>query len=83
MNPSQPRHLVVHAHRVPESFNSALRDVIVDTLRGKVGEIGSIDLYSEGFPRSEQNLKHLPLPGSLPQIPSCLTISRHFRRPPT
>lgn len=43
------RLLVIHAHPVPESFNSALCKVAVDTARAQGHEVRLIDLYAEGF----------------------------------
>jgi NAD(P)H dehydrogenase (quinone) len=41
--------LVVHAHPLPSSFNTALRDVVVESLSLGKREVISIDLYEEGF----------------------------------
>jgi len=43
------RTLIVYCHPVPESFCAALRDVTVETLRAKGGEVRLIDLHAEGF----------------------------------
>lgn len=43
------RLLVIHAHPLPESFNSALCKVAVDTARAQGHEVRLIDLYAEGF----------------------------------
>mgnify|MGYP001031533390 CR=1 FL=1 len=43
------RALVVHAHPVPESFNSAVNRLVCATLETKGHEVRSIDLYREGF----------------------------------
>jgi NAD(P)H dehydrogenase (quinone) len=41
--------LVVHAHPVPQSFNTLLRDTTVRSLTESGHEVRSIDLYAEGF----------------------------------
>jgi putative NADPH-quinone reductase len=43
------RLLFVHAHPVPESLNTALRDVAVETARAQGHEVRVIDLCAEGF----------------------------------
>lgn len=43
------RLLVIHAHPVPESFNSALCRVVVETARERGHEVRLIDLHAEGF----------------------------------
>lgn len=43
------RLLVIHAHPVPESFNSALCRTVVDTARDAGHEVRLLDLYAEGF----------------------------------
>ncbi|WP_430464920.1 NAD(P)H-dependent oxidoreductase [Tabrizicola sp.] len=43
------RLLVIHAHPVPESFNSALCRAAVETARAAGHEVRLIDLYAEGF----------------------------------
>lgn len=43
------RLLFIHAHPVPESFNSALCKAAVETARAKGHEVRLIDLYAEGF----------------------------------
>jgi len=43
------RALVIYAHPRPESFTAAVRDLIVETLRGHGAEIRIRDLYAEGF----------------------------------
>ena len=43
------RVLVVYCHPVPESFCAALRDAVLDTLRGRGDEVRLVDLYAEGF----------------------------------
>ncbi|MFM7655915.1 MAG: NAD(P)H-dependent oxidoreductase [Paracoccaceae bacterium] len=43
------RLLFIHAHPVPESFNTALCKVAVETARAKGHEVRLIDLYAEGF----------------------------------
>lgn len=41
--------LIVYAHPEPRSFNGAMRDVAVDTLRGGGHEVIVSDLYAMGF----------------------------------
>jgi putative NADPH-quinone reductase len=43
------RVLVVHAHPVPGSFNSALNCLVTTTLEAAGHEVRSLDLYAEGF----------------------------------
>ncbi len=43
------RLLFIHSHPVPESFNTALCKVAVETARAKGHEVRLIDLYAEGF----------------------------------
>ena len=43
------RLLFIHAHPVPESFNTALCKAAVETARAKGHEVRLIDLYAEGF----------------------------------
>lgn len=43
------RLLFIHAHPVPESFNTALCMAAVDTARARGHEVRLIDLYAEGF----------------------------------
>ncbi|MET0375376.1 MAG: NAD(P)H-dependent oxidoreductase, partial [Rhizorhabdus sp.] len=43
------RALVVHAHSEPDSFVSAMRDVIVKTLRARDARIDQSDLHAMGF----------------------------------
>ncbi|MFN3994490.1 MAG: NAD(P)H-dependent oxidoreductase [Tabrizicola flagellatus] len=43
------RLLVIHAHPVPESFNSALCRIVVETAREAGHEVRLLDLYAEGF----------------------------------
>lgn len=69
MSPTNQRRLLVHAHPVPESFNSALRDVIVDTSRDRVGDIETIDLYAEGFLPERTQLETSAVPGTAPEDP--------------
>jgi putative NADPH-quinone reductase len=44
------RVMVVYAHPVSESFNAAIRDAVVATLRGRGHEVDLCDLYAENFP---------------------------------
>ena len=41
--------LLVYCHPDPESFGSAIRDTVVDTLTSAGHELRQIDLYAEGF----------------------------------
>ena len=41
--------LVVHAHPVSESFNTALRNSVVEGLLAAGNQVRSVDLYAEGF----------------------------------
>lgn len=43
------RLLIVHAHPVPGSFNTALFRAAVETARAKGHDVRAIDLYAEGF----------------------------------
>ena len=43
------RLLFIHAHPVPESFNTALCKAAVETARAKGHEVRLIDLYADGF----------------------------------
>jgi putative NADPH-quinone reductase len=43
------RLLVIHAHPVPESFNSALARAVVETATQRGHEVRLIDLHAEGF----------------------------------
>ncbi|MGH2340462.1 NAD(P)H-dependent oxidoreductase [Segnochrobactraceae bacterium EtOH-i3] len=43
------RALVVFAHPCPESFNAALRDQVVASLKGRGAEVRLLDLYADGF----------------------------------
>jgi NAD(P)H dehydrogenase (quinone) len=43
------RLLVIHAHPMPESFNSALCRTVVETAEAKGHEVRLLDLYAEGF----------------------------------
>lgn len=43
------RVLVVYCHPVPESFSAAIRDVAVETLKGRGAEIRLVDLHAEKF----------------------------------
>lgn len=43
------RALVLFAHPMPESFNAAVHQVVVSTLRGRGWEVDDCDLNAEGF----------------------------------
>ena len=43
------RVLLVHAHPCPESFNTAIRDLVARTLAGAGHEVRHADLYADGF----------------------------------
>lgn len=43
------RVMVLHAHPVAESFNHALYNAVLDTLRNKGHQVDPVDLYAEGF----------------------------------
>ena len=43
------RALVVYAHPRPDSFNAAIRDLVVERLKGAGAETRMLDLYAEGF----------------------------------
>jgi len=44
------RVMVVYAHPVETSFNAAIHEVVVETLRGRGHEVDDCDLYAENFP---------------------------------
>jgi putative NADPH-quinone reductase len=56
------RVMVVYAHPVPESFNAAIRDVVVETVKAHGHEVDLCDLYTENFPaimsREERLIYH-------------------------
>jgi len=43
------RALVLYAHPCPESFNAAVHDTVVETLRGRGWDVDDCDLNKEGF----------------------------------
>jgi len=43
------RVMVLHAHPVETSFNRALYNTVLETLRARGHEVDAIDLYAEGF----------------------------------
>ena len=43
------RALVLYAHPCPESFNAAVHEVVVETLKGRGWEVDDCDLNAEGF----------------------------------
>lgn len=43
------RAMVLFAHPCPESFNAAVHEVVVDTLRGRGWDVDDCDLNREGF----------------------------------
>ncbi|WP_341366794.1 NAD(P)H-dependent oxidoreductase [Yoonia sp. BS5-3] len=43
------RALVVYAHPRPDSFNAAIRDLVIERLKASGAEIRLIDLYADGF----------------------------------
>jgi NAD(P)H dehydrogenase (quinone) len=60
--------LVVHAHPVETSFNRALFNVTVETLRQKGDEVDAMNLYDEEFPAVMTRLERLDyhdVPGNL------------------
>ena len=66
------RLLFVHAHPVPESFNTALHAAAVESARAKGHEVRLIDLYAEGFNpvmSAEERrgyTEDVPIPADLP-----------------
>lgn len=55
-DPSQKHVLLVFAHQDEKSFNGALRDAAIDTLRGLGHSVEVSDLYSQHFePRATKN----------------------------
>jgi len=63
--------LVVYAHPVDDSFNSAVRDTVVRTLKEGKHEVRLRDLYAENFDpflsASERALHHTP-PSTRPEL---------------
>ena len=43
------RVMVLHAHPVAESFNHALYDAVIETLKGNGHQVDAVDLYAENF----------------------------------
>jgi putative NADPH-quinone reductase len=43
------RVMVLHAHPVEESYNHALYNTVLETLKAKGHEVDPVDLYAEGF----------------------------------
>ncbi|GHE03078.1 NAD(P)H dehydrogenase [Defluviimonas sp. 20V17] len=43
------RALVLYAHPVPDSFNAAVHETVVTTLKASGWEVDDFDLYAEGF----------------------------------
>jgi putative NADPH-quinone reductase len=43
------RALLVYCHPVPESFNAAVRDHVIEVLKANGHEVRLLDLYAEGF----------------------------------
>ena len=43
------RALVVYCHPRPDSFNAAIRDLVLERLEASVAEVRLLDLYAEGF----------------------------------
>jgi putative NADPH-quinone reductase len=59
------RVLVVHAHPVETSFNRALNDRVVDSLRGAGHEVDALNLYAEDFAAAmsrEERLRYHDVP---------------------
>ena len=59
---------VVHAHPVEDSYNRALFDTVVETLRSKGHEVDGLDLYAEDFPAvltRQERLEYHDVPGNL------------------
>jgi len=59
------RVLVVHAHPVETSFNRALNDKVVETLRAGGHEVDALDLYAEDFTAKmsrEERLRYHDVP---------------------